>query len=85
MSPRRSIALRLGTSTRSFYENIAGCEAQWDEWKALFNIDEDQIDLFNAGKDKTGKRVEFLKARPTLILDTKHFDQGFRGSAVGQL
>lgn len=61
----------------SFYENIAGCEAQWDEWKALFSIDEDQIDLFNDGEDKIGKRVEFLRARPTLVLDSKHFDRDF--------
>ena len=67
----------------NFYEDIAGCEAQWDEWKALFSIDEDQIDLFNSGKDKTGKRVEFLKTHPTLVLDTKHFGQGFVDRLLG--
>ncbi len=67
----------------NFYADIAGCEAQWDEWKALFSIDEDQIDLFNAGKDKTGKRVEFLKARPTLVLDSKHFDGDFVDRLLG--
>ena len=67
----------------NFYEDIAGCEAQWDEWKALFSIDEDQIDLFNSGKDKTGKRVAFLKARPTLVLDSKHFDRDFVDRLLG--
>ena len=67
----------------NFYEDIAGCEAQWDEWKVLFSIDEDRIDLFNAGKDKTGKRVEFLKARPALVLDSKHFDQVFVDRLLG--
>ena len=69
--------IAIGHIDEGFYENIAGCEAQWDEWKELFSIDEDQIDLFNAGKDKTGKRVEFLRARPTLVLDSKHFDRDF--------
>ena len=75
--------IAIGHIDEGFYENIAGCEAQWDEWKVLFSIDEDQIDLFNAGKDKTGKRVEFLKARPTLVLDSKHFDRDFVDRLLG--
>ena len=67
----------------SFYKNIAGYEAQWDEWKALFSIDEDQIDLFNSGKDKIGKRVAFLETHPTLVLDSKHFDQDFVDRLLG--
>ena len=75
--------IAVGHIDGGFYEDIAGCEAQWDEWKTLFGIDEDRIDLFNLGKDKIGKRVEFLKARPTLVLDTKHFDQGFVDRLLG--
>ena len=69
--------IAVGHIDGGFYGDIAGCEAQWDEWKSLFSIDEDQIDLFNSDNGKTGKRVEFLKARPTLVLDTKHFNRDF--------
>lgn len=75
--------ITVGNIAERFYTDIAGCEAQWDEWKALLSIDEDQIDLFNAGKDRTGKRVEFLKARPTLVLDSKHFDRDFVDRLLG--
>ena len=75
--------IAVGHIDEGFYEDIARCEAQWDEWKVLFSIDEDQIDLFNAGKDKVGKRVEFLGARPTLVLDSSHFDQDFVDRLLG--
>ena len=75
--------ITMGNIADGFYVDIARCEAQWDEWKELFSIDEDQTDLFNAGKDKTGKRVEFLKLRPTLVLDTRHFDQGYVDLLLG--
>ena len=69
--------ITIGNIDEGFHEDIAGCEAQWDEWKELFGIDEDQTDLFTSGKDKIGKRIEFLKARPTLVLDTVHFERNF--------
>ena len=61
----------------SFHADIVACEAQWTEWKALFGIDEDETDLFNSGKNKKDKRLAFLKAHPTLVLDTRHFDLNF--------
>ena len=75
--------ITIGHIDESFHEDIAGCEAQWDEWKELFGIDEDQANLFNSGKDKMGKRVEFLKARPTLVIDTRHFNQDFVDRLLG--
>ena len=74
--------ITIGHIDEDFHQDIAGCEAQWDEWKELFAIDEDQIDLFTSCEDKIGKRVEFLKARPTLVLDTRHFDQDFMDRLV---
>ena len=68
--------ITVGHIDERFYANIAACEAQWNEWKALFHID-DEVNLLNVRMDKTGKRIEFLKAHPTLVLDTKHFDQDF--------
>ena len=75
--------ITIGNIDESFYADIAGCDAQWAEWKELFGIDEDQTDLFTSDKDKMGKRVEILKARPTLVLDTKHFDQDFVDRLLG--
>ncbi len=69
--------ITVGNIDESFYADIAGCEAQWTEWKALFGIDDDEADLFNLGKNKHDKRIAFLKTRPTLVLDTKHFDRNF--------
>ena len=69
--------IAVGAIDESFYPAIAACEAQWAEWKALFHIDEDVVDLFNSGKNKQGKRVAFMQAHPTLVLDTRHFDADF--------
>lgn len=66
--------ITVGTIDESFYPDIAACEAQWAEWKELFHIDEEQGDLFTSGKSKQDRRIVFLKARPTLVIDTKHFE-----------
>ena len=75
--------IAVGWIDESFYPAIAACEAQWDEWKALFHIDEEKVNLFNSGQDKNVKRIEFLKAQPTLVLDTRHFDQDFVDRLLG--
>ena len=67
--------IAVGCIDESFYPAIAACEAQWTGWKALFHIDEEEVNLFNSGQDKNFKRIIFLKTRPTLVLDTRHFGQ----------
>lgn len=69
--------ITVGNITKDFYPDIAICEAQWDEWKELFHIDEEATNLFTAGKSKKEKRIEFLKDHPTLVLDSKYFDIDF--------
>ena len=69
--------ITVGNIDEGFYPAIAACEAQWAKWKALFHIDEDAINLFNSGKDTQGKRIAFVQAHPTLVLDTRHFDADF--------
>jgi len=69
--------ITMGNIDEGFYPDIAVCDPQWVEWKELFHIDEEQTDLFNTGKGKKDKRIAFLKAYPTLVLDTKHFAQDF--------
>ncbi|MCX5886802.1 MAG: DNA methyltransferase [Proteobacteria bacterium] len=75
--------ITIGNIDESFYPDVAACEPQWAEWKELFHIDEEQTDLFNAGKNKKDKRIAFLKAHPTLVLDTKHFEQDFVDRLLG--
>jgi adenine-specific DNA-methyltransferase len=71
--------ITMGNIPEGFYGDIAACEAQWDEWKDLFHIDEEAQNLFNSGaKNRKDRRVAFLKDHPTLVLDTKHFAPGFR-------
>jgi len=69
--------ITVGNIPKGFYSEIATCEAQWIEWKEIYHIDEDQTNLFTAGKSKKEKRIEFLKDYPTLVLDTLHFDNDF--------
>ena len=60
--------ITIGNIPERFYPEIAACEAQWDEWKTLFDLEVPQ-----AAK----KRAELLQAHPTLILDTRHFPADF--------
>jgi adenine-specific DNA-methyltransferase len=69
--------ITVGYIPEEFYPEIAECEAQWEEWKAVFHIDEEETNLLTVGKDKNGRRLEFLKAHPTLVLDTRHFTSDF--------
>ena len=59
----------------AFYPDIAANEAQREEWVRLFAIDEINGDLMKPWYSKPLK-PEFLKAHPTLVLDTRHFDAG---------
>jgi adenine-specific DNA-methyltransferase len=74
--------ITVGNIDEGFYPDIVACEPQWAEWKELFHIDEDQTDLFTSGKSKEDRRIAFLKANPTLVLDTKHFDADFVGKLL---
>ena len=57
--------ITLGSVDPSFYPDIAGNDAQWDEWRELYDID---------GSDRS---TAFLQAHPTLVVDTAHFDAAF--------
>ncbi len=59
------------------YPEIAANDAQREEWVRLFAVDEIKGDLVNLGYS-TPLTVEFLKANPYLVLDTRHFDEDFK-------
>lgn len=60
--------ITVGNIPEAFYPEIAACDAQWEEWKALLAVEKPK-----AAK----KRTELLQAHPTLPLDTRHFPQDF--------
>jgi adenine-specific DNA-methyltransferase len=59
-----------------FYPEIAANEAQRDEWVRLFAIDELKGDLTTPGYT-VPLSPGFLKAHPTLVIDTRHFPSAF--------
>lgn len=69
--------ITVGNIAKEFYPEIAACESQWQEWKDLFKIEEEDKKLFGAAKKKTALRIAFLKAHPTLVIDTKYFSIAF--------
>ena len=60
----------------AFLPEIVTNAAQWAEWESLHHLSEkEDDDLF--GKKVKLKSPEFLKANPSLMIDTQHFDAGF--------
>jgi adenine-specific DNA-methyltransferase len=71
--------ITVGNIKHEFYPEIVENESQWQEWKELFHIDEDEKTLFNSSaKSRPEKRLAFLQSHPTLVLDTKHFSLDFK-------
>ncbi|WP_420637277.1 site-specific DNA-methyltransferase [Candidatus Palauibacter sp.] len=54
---------------------VLECEAQWDEWRSLGCIVDDDT-LFAEGEDPVARR-DFLERNPGILLDTRHFDSTF--------
>ncbi len=70
--------VRLDQLPKALHRTVAANDAQWQEWRDLFHIDEEQRDLFTASANtKIERRLAFLSAHPYLILDTRHYDSGF--------
>jgi adenine-specific DNA-methyltransferase len=68
--------ITVGCIPEAFYAEIAANGAQHEEWIKLFAINEIKGDLMAPGYSKKLK-PEFLKAHPTLVVDTRHFDASF--------
>ena len=69
--------ITLDRIPEEFYPEIAANDAQREEWVRLFAIDEIKGDLMRPAYTKP-LTVEFLKAHPTLMVDTRHFDADFK-------
>lgn len=71
-----SYCIRIGCIPEEFYSEIAANEAQRQEWVELYAIDELEADLTTVVYSEP-LTVGFLKAHATLIVDTRHFNEGF--------
>lgn len=71
-----SYCIRIGCIPEEFYPEIAANEAQRQEWVELHAIDELEADLTTVAYSEP-LTAEFLKAYPTLMVDTRHFDDVF--------
>ena len=79
--------ITVGCIPEDFYTEICANEAQHQEWVELFAIDQIKADLTRPGYS-IKLTNEFLKAHPTLVVDTLHFDGSFTArilEAVGNL
>lgn len=71
-----SYCIRLGCIPQELYAQIAGNEAQREEWVRQCRIDEIKGEAETTGYSRP-LTVEFLRAQPTLMLNTRHFDKKF--------
>jgi adenine-specific DNA-methyltransferase len=79
--------IRVSCIPEAFYSEIAGNDAQREEWVKLFAIDEIKGDLMAPGYS-VPLTAEFLKAHPTLVVDTRNFPADFTAQlleAIGDI
>lgn len=76
--------ITLDRVPESLYPEIAASNAQREEWCELFHIQDLQGDLHTpAYSDPLS--VDFLKANPFLVLDTKHFSADFKARLISEI
>jgi adenine-specific DNA-methyltransferase len=73
--------LTLDSIAQDFYPEIGANENQIDEWVRLFRIDEIKGDLTTPAFSRP-LSVEFLRANPTLVLDTRLLDRGLEARII---
>ncbi len=73
--------ITLDCIPEDLYPEIAANAAQREEWVRLFAIDEIKGDLVTPPYSNP-LTIEFLKANPYMVLDTKYFDDNFKYSLL---
>ena len=68
--------ITVGCIPEEFYPEIVANEAQREEWVTLYSIDQINGDLITPGYSSE-LSPEFLDAHPTLVVDTRNFDNDF--------
>ncbi|MGY4652494.1 site-specific DNA-methyltransferase [Mycobacterium sp. URHB0021] len=73
----RLFAIEDDPTRNSIIEEVIANEAQREEWKFLYAIDETVEDLVTKGYSEP-LTIEFLEQHATLVVDTRHFSDDFR-------
>lgn len=73
----------LDRVSEDFYPEIAANDVQREEWVRLFAVDEITGNL-NTPKYSNPLTMDFLKANPYLVLDTKFFGQEFKNKLMAR-
>jgi adenine-specific DNA-methyltransferase len=76
--------ITLDRIPEELYPEIAANDAQREEWVRLFAINKIKKDLVTAGYSNP-LTIEFLKANPFLVLDTKFFNQKFKYKVLASI
>lgn len=76
--------LTLDNVPEELYPEVAANDAQRDEWVRLFSIDDLEGNKKEPGYSEP-LTTDFLKANPFLVLDTRHFDDDFRGRLLASI
>ncbi len=79
---RSDYCLTLDHVPEELYGEIAANDAQYEEWRDLFKIDEILDSLENGGDQGS---IEWLKANEHLVLDTKFFDADFKDRLLASI
>ncbi len=69
--------ITVGHIPEVFYPEIAANEDQWTAWRDRLRLDSLAPDLFSGGLKGEEERLAFLRAHPTLMVDTRHFPTDF--------
>lgn len=75
--------LTLGHVPESLYAEVCANDAQWAEWGQLYAISETEPDLLRP--QAQDRRPAFLKANPSLVLDTRHFGREFTSRVLASI
>lgn len=72
---RTDYCVTLDRVPHELWTDVLANEAQINEWRRLYTIDEIEPDLFNGGHHLT---EQFLEANQNLIVDTRHFADAWK-------
>lgn len=78
---RTDYCLTIDRVSEELWDEILANEAQINEWQQLYSLDEL---LEKDGISNNGVNRDFLKAHPTLVIDTHHFTEDFKWRLLAQ-
>jgi len=76
--------ITLDRVPEELYVEVAANEAQYDDWKRLFTLDEIEPNSPSSGSFKPLK-VSFLRANKMLVLDTRFYNKNFKAKLLATI